>query len=320
MTVARASTRRRRAAPVFVAVVVTASSCGTRAPSDAAPAATAVPVAVTTVQLDLVDTTRPTAATDGVPAAPTRTLPTTVYLPPPGNSPAPLVVLAHGAAGAPEKFTELASYWAAHGYVVAVPRFPLTNDRVQTVVIGDFPEQARDVRFVIDEVLARAMALDGELAGRVDPAHIGLFGLSLGSLTVWSAALDPPGDRRVDALIQSDGSTLVAEERIGAVPFPVFVAHSDVDPIFPYADTVGRYDLLPDPKYLLTMHGAAHATVGEDTDTPADVAYQEATTAFWDRTLGDRPDAPFPAPIDGVTSFVEGSTPVLPAPTLPGTV
>ena len=172
-------------------------------------------------------------------------------------------------------------------------------------MVADFPEQGRDVRFVIAEVLARSAA-GGELAGRVDSNRLGLFGLSLGSLTVWSAALASPPDERVDALVQSDGVTLVADDRIGTVGFPVLVAHSDVDLVFPYADVLSRYDALPGPKYLLTLHGAAHAAVAENTDTPADVAYQLATTAFWDRTLGGRPDAPFPAPVEGVTSFVDG--------------
>jgi hypothetical protein len=65
------------------------------------------------------------------------------------------------------------------------------------------------------------------------------------------------------------------------------------------------------------LHGAAHATVAEDTDTPADEVFQQATTAFWDRTLGDRPDVPFPPSIAGVASFVEGARP-MPS-TLPAT-
>ena len=184
------------------------------------------------MQLELVDTTRPTAATTGVPAATSRTLPTTVYLPP-TTDPAPLIVLAHGASGAPEKFTDLATYWAEHGYVVVVPRFPLTNDQVPEPVLGDFAEQGRDVRFVIDEVVAASARPTGQLAGRVDPERIGLFGLSLGSLTVWSEVFDDPSDPPIDALIQSDGTTLAEPEQIATVTFPVLVAHSDVDPDLP---------------------------------------------------------------------------------------
>lgn len=113
-----------------------------------------------------------------------------------------------------------------------------------------------------------------------------------GALTVWSAALAAPPDERIDALIQSDGATLADD--VGAVPFPVLVPHSAVDPIFPYADVVARYDELPGPKYLLTLVGAAHATVGEDTATPADAIYREATLAFLNRPLrgGRGPGAP----------------------------
>ena len=262
------------------------------------------------VHLDLVDDSRPTAAGPGVPASPTRSLPTTVYLPA-SDTPAPLIVLAHGAAGAPEKFTELAAAWAGAGYVVAAPRFPLTNEDVQPPVIADLGEQSADVRFVLDEVLARSGDPAGDLAGRVDPEHIGLYGMSLGSLTVWGAAIGPVPD--IDALVQSDGATLVDD--VAAVPFPVFVAHSDVDPVFAYADVVADYDELPEPKYLLTLHGAGHATVGEDTVTAADEMYRQATTAFWDRTLRGDVTAPFPESIEGVATLVAGARPDV----LPGT-
>lgn len=280
-------------------------------PLPGVPVATSAQPAVSIVELDLVDATRPTAGTSGVAALPSRSLPTTVYLPP-GDGAAPLIVLAHGASGAPDRFRDLATAWARAGYVVAAPRFPLTNEDVSPPVVADFPEQGRDVQFVIDEMVARsAAAAGGELAGRVDGERIGLFGLSLGALTVWSAIAEPAG-ARIDAVIQSDGTTLAADR--GAVAVPVFVAHSDVDPIFPYDDVVAAYDQLPTPKFLLTLPGAAHAVVGEDTVTPADELYRQATTAFWDRTLAGRPDAPFPASVEGVAVLVEGDRP----PALPG--
>jgi dienelactone hydrolase len=249
------------------------------------------------VRIDLVDPSRPTAAGPGVAASTTRALPTTVHLPT-ATDPAPLIVLAHGAAGGPEKFGELAAAWADAGYVVAAPRFPLTNQDVLPPVIGDLGEQSNDVRFVIDALTT------GALADRIDAERIGLFGLSLGALTVWGEALGPVPDGRIDALIQSDGATLVDD--VATVPFPVLVAHSDIDPIFPYGDVVADYDALPGPKYLLTLHGAVHATVGEDTVTAADVAYRQATTAFWDRTLRGLA-TPLPDSIEGVATVVEGT-------------
>lgn len=228
-----------------------------------------------------------------------------MYLPA-DERPAPLVVLAHGIGGAPEKFTALASYWSAAGYVVAVPRFPLSNHDVPQPFVGDIVEQGRDVSFVIDRVLALNADPSGELGGRVNPERIGLFGLSLGALTVWTTLFGPCcGDHRVDALIQSDGAIPFPIERLAEVTFPVLIAHSDVDRIFPYELTRAEFDALPAPRYLMTLHGALHAAVAEDTVTPADLALQQATTVFWDRHLRDRPATEFPATvqIEGVTSF-----------------
>ena len=68
----------RRAAAPLLAVAVLTASC--RLPG----AVAAPPIAdgVTVLSLDLVDTTRPTAAGPGVPAAAARSLPTTVHLRP----------------------------------------------------------------------------------------------------------------------------------------------------------------------------------------------------------------------------------------------
>ncbi len=231
-------------------------------------------------------------------------MPTAVYLPPTTN-PAPLIVLAHGFGGHPDKFTELARGWANSGYVVAVPRFPLSNDRIPNPVVTDIEGQAGDVSFVIDEMLARNEG-NGRLAGRIDPERIGLFGLSLGSLTVWNTVLgDCCGDDRIDALIQSDGFFPFPDALLSTVPFPVMFAHSDTDTAFDYGLVRDEYETIGDSAVMLTLHDALHATVGENTDTPADTAYQDATTVFWDRTLGGTPDEAYPAGVDvpGVTTL-----------------
>jgi hypothetical protein len=71
---------------------------------------------------------------------------------------------------------------------------------------------------------------------------------------------------------------------------------------------IPQYQAIPTTKYMLIMHGAVHATVAENTATRADEAYRVATTVFWDRHLGSKPNEPFPDSIiiDGVTTFVEG--------------
>jgi dienelactone hydrolase len=240
---------------------------------------------------------------------------TVVYLPP-TSGPAPLVILAHGFNGHPRLFTDLARRWAAAGYVVGVPRFPVTNDEfperdpaLYTARVADLGAQAGDVAFVVAELRAANADATSDLAGRLDPERLGLYGLSLGALTVWSAA--QRGELcagEVDALIQSDGAFPGDEGGLPDVDLPVLIAHSDVDPVFPAEAVLREFAALPHPKFLLVLHGADHAAVGENTPTPADEAYRVATTVFWSRYLSGV-DKPFPESVlvDGVTTFVDGS-------------
>jgi len=101
------------------------------------------------------------------------------------QGPFPLIVFAHGFAGHPDKFTKLFAAWAAGGYVVAAPAFPLTNDHV-TIDGGDAVNQPADVSFVLDEVLALGKRRGSRLFHAVKRSRIGAAGLSLGGVTTYS--------------------------------------------------------------------------------------------------------------------------------------
>ena len=132
------------------------------------------------VELDLVDTSRATPTIGRFGGAPRRDLPTTVYLPA-GEVAAPLILLAHGFNGHPRKFTTLAGHWAAAGYVVAVPRFPVSSDdfavldpAVFDARIADLPEQAIDVTFVVEAVRKAAWVASWRVASiSIDSASTG---------------------------------------------------------------------------------------------------------------------------------------------------
>lgn len=293
---------------LVVAAIVTASAGAPR------PVAADEPI-VDVELIQLVDNSRPTPAIGDYGGAPARDLQTTVWLPA-TTDPAPLILLAHGFNGHPRKFTDLARYWADAGYVVAVPRFPVTNDEFPEIDpafdnarIADLAAQADDVVFVIEELHAASSNPTSPIAGRIDPDHLGLYGLSLGALTTWSAAGRPELDGQIDALVQSDGGYPGDRSALADVTFPVLLAHSDDDPLFAAENTLREFATLPSPKFLLVLHGADHAAVGENTPTAADAAYRIATTVFWDRYVAGREDAEFPPSIviDGVTSFVDGS-------------
>jgi dienelactone hydrolase len=147
------------------------------------------------------------------------------------------------------------------------------------------------------------------IAGRIDPDRLGLYGMSIGALTVWAAAERDALAGDVDALVQSDGGYPGDAASLVDVGFPVMIAHSDADPIFPPEARLREFGELPAPKFLLVMLGAGHADVPENTATPADEPYRVATTVFWDRYVAGREETEFPPSIviDGVTTFVDGS-------------
>src|SRR5829696_5083943 len=146
-----------------------------------------------------VDPSRRTESASGQGNAPTRTLVTVIRYPQ-GDGPFPLIVLAHGQTGHPNKFTQLTTAWASAGFVVAAPVFPLTSNQTTFETDGDYVNQPADVSFVIDQLVARGDDHNGPLAGRVDKAHIGVAGLSLGGATVYGFAFDNCcRDERIDA-------------------------------------------------------------------------------------------------------------------------
>ena len=159
-----------------------------RCPADATTAAFLAPGphAVGVRSLTLVDSTRETPAHAGLPALPSRTLPTQVWYPADGpagaapvanaplaaGGPFPLVASSHGFGELNVGEAYLAIALARRGFVVAAPTFPLTNLTAPGGLdLVDAANQPADVRFVIDQMLALSDG-DSWLAGGDRPqAH-----------------------------------------------------------------------------------------------------------------------------------------------------
>lgn len=258
--------------------------------ASAATTAVAASTDVATATLDLVDESRPTPAGAETPAADTRTLTTSVWYPG-GAGPYPLIVFAHGLDGEPAKFSELFEAWAAAGFVVVAPAFPLTNHQVPSAWsnFADVANQPADMSFVTDQVLAANDDPGSPLAGRIDPERIGFGGLSLGGATTYLAGLnEATRDPRVDAAMVLDGvaghddATGTFLEPSGV---PALIAHCDGDPLASLTVAQDAYALIIPPKYLVTLHGVCHAEAFEDTPHPLDEAGTVITTAFWQAWL-----------------------------------
>ena len=231
------------------------------------------------VQLPLEDTSRPAVDPISVRSAPTRQLPTELYLPT-GSGPRPLIVFAHGYDGDPAKFSQLFEHWAKAGFAVAAPRFPITYTGASAGPIaraGDLEQQPVDMRFVLDRVLASTYA------GRIDRTRIGVAGLSLGGGTTWGLITDRRfRDPRLKAAIVMDGSRFwLGEDTYVPNKVPLMIFHIRTDIALPFAAARTAYAHAKPPKYFVTIFQGVHPEPFENTPSTADDMVRESTVTFW---------------------------------------
>jgi predicted dienelactone hydrolase len=285
--------KRRSATLVGVLSIAALSLAGMQ--GVAAPAPTPKAGSVEVFDLTYVDTHRASSATSKQPAADSRTLVTTIELPErSAKKPAPLIVLAHGSGGNPNKFTELIGGWAAAGYVVAAPLFPRSSD-VGGNLTSDVVNQPADVSFVIDRLLHDNKDRKSPLYRRIDPRHIGLAGLSAGGFTAYGLVFNTCcRDPRIKATIIMSG---IPGPFPGGTydytgkPVPVLLLHGDRDELNLFPLSVNTYPKLAPPKWFVALHGSGHSSPYENSPDPNDDVVRATTLPFWDRYLRGKDDA-----------------------------
>ena len=296
---------------------------------------------VATTTMTFVDTSRSTPSWDAMPGKPSRTLVTTIWYPArasgsvaaAGNGPYPLIVFAHGLGASPQDYQQLLTAWAAAGYVVAAPLFPLSSSQTPGGPDGgDIGNQPGDMSFVIDQVLHASAAPNGPLSGLVDPNEIGAAGHSNGAITTLGLVANSCClDTRIKAAVVMAGTT----EGLGRGSYdlakaPPLLVVSDVhDGLVPYADAVAVFNQARGPKALLTLdwdsssdntgstaHMAASGVVG-----PTSVPVVKSTTAFFNSFLKHEHGALNAVSADGRsslsvvhTAWTSGSPATLPLP------
>ena len=233
--------------------------------------------AVGVVTDTFVDATRSTVAWGPDPVEPSRTLVTTVWYPATGSptrpprpgaapdrSPGgyPLIVFAHGLGSDPLQYEKLLTYWAAAGFVVAAPRFPLTSDRTPGGPdAGDVVNQPGDMSFVITSVLRTSARAGGVLSGMVDPAEVGAAGHSNGAITTLGLIANSCcRDRRVKAAVVMAGDDVAfpgGTYDLADAP-PLLLVHGTADELLPYSLAVGMFNGARGPKGLVTIDGGGH--------------------------------------------------------------
>jgi acetyl esterase/lipase len=238
------------------------------------------------VTLRLVDPSRPTVS-QGRMVSSSRTLTTPVWFPSRSGR-WPLVVFAHGFQVGPAPYTALLEAWAAHGYVVAAPEFPLTDQAVAGPNLdeSDLQNQPADVRFVTDQLLSPS----SPLAARIDPARVAVAGHSDGAETALAASTDPvpAGEPPYRAVMVLSGQPVP-----GAADHnpPILVAQGDADTINPPDLGYATWDQAAAPRFLLVMHGAGHLPAYQ-AGTVWFPAMERVTEAFLDVFVaGDEPSS-----------------------------
>ena len=228
----------------------------TVAPGTAAP--TARPNVLAALTIPLVDTSRSTVA-NGQLVSTSRRLTTLVWHPA-GGGRRPLVVFAHGFRVGPTPYEHLCRAWAAAGYVVAAPEFPLTDAAVAGPNLdeNDLANQPADVRFIVASLLAPS----SPVAGSIDPERVAVAGHSDGAVTALAMADDAAVRPR--AVIVLSGGPI---GRALAHNPPILVAHGDQDTVDPpdQGQAVSRPGVSA-PRFLLhRLGGAISPLPAEDT-------------------------------------------------------
>ena len=217
------------------------------------------PFAVQSLELEWVDSARPTAKNGDYAGSPERHLPVALWYPVAASGRHPLLVYSHGFMSNRYGGRYLAEHMASYGYVVVAADYPLSHFGAPGgPFAGDVVNQPGDVSFLID----RALALAGDerpFEGEIDTARIGTFGLSLGGLTTSLVAFHPQmRDTRLRAALSIAGPGVMFTER--------FYSNADL----PYlmiggtADAMIDYDLNAATLPARIRHGGlvtiAHAT------------------------------------------------------------
>ena len=236
--------------------------------------------------LHLVDKSRKIRLPDGREVS--RPVTTYLWYPPSADhAPWPLVVFGHGFATTPFRYRRLLRAWAAAGYVVAAPLFPLGNAHVPGGPDeSDIVNQPRDIGFVISRLLAASASPASPLHGLVDGARIAVAGQSDGAETAFATAFQRPWhDRRVRAAVILSGAELGGHVRLVSHTTPLLAVQGTADRINPPIYTDELFRAVRRPKFLLLLRHAGH--LGPYTVPGARLAAVERVSiAFLDHYLG----------------------------------
>jgi dienelactone hydrolase len=274
--------------------------------------------AVGTSQATYVDSSRSTSANGDFAGASTRTIPVEFFYPAQGatgsgstadatpdksHGPYPLLLFSHGYAVTPEFYQPLLERWAAAGYVVAAPVYPILSGTPGGASHTDYEQTFDDARFVISQVLA--LPASEPLAGLVDPARIAAAGHSDGEVIAFAQGqLVCCRDQRVKAVLAMAGDLSNSNNpNVRNSGVPILHVMETEDEYDPYQHSID-WDRanLDAPRWMLSLPGSSHVPPYTQPGNAAFELVSAATIDFFDGTLKGDPEQ-----LDAMAKLVDGS-------------
>ena len=265
-----------------------------------------------------VDDTRSTSANGDFGGAANRTIPVEFWYPavgaagggavadaPPDRArgPYPLVLFSHGYAVTPDFYRPLLERWAAAGYVVAAPVYPILSGTPGGASHTDYEKTFDDARFVISHVLA--LPASDAFGGLVDPERIAAAGHSDGEVVAFAEGLlECCRDQRVLSVIAMAGDLSNANNpHVRDAGMPILHVMDTEDEYDPYQHSID-WDRanLDAPRWLLSLLGASHVPPYTQPGDPAFEVVSASTIAFLDGTLKGHPER-----LDAIASTADAS-------------
>jgi fermentation-respiration switch protein FrsA (DUF1100 family) len=287
----------------------------TTTPGTVAPVTTTVPTlaldrghGVGVSETTFVDPSRRTPAVGSFSGSSDRTFPVTVWYPAGGDpdappqrdappdradGPYPLVVFAHGFAVTPAFYVELLRRWAAAGYVVAAPTYPILSGVPAGPSHDGYEETFADTQFVITQIQRAAAEGAAPFAGLLAPGRIAVAGHSDGEVIAFGLGfLRCCRDGRVSSVIAMAGDlSNIANPLQPHNGVPVLHILEDHDEFDPYAPSI-EWDRenLTAPKWSMTLLNGTHAPPYTRPSDPYFPIVVDATVAFLDATVKGHPE------------------------------
>ena len=279
---------------------------GSASPLDGGAASIGQAYRVASLSETFVDTSRATPSNGTYPGSSQRVLPTLVLYPKlreGEHEHFPLIVFSHGFTASGPAYRSVLKPWVSHGYVVAAPTFPLSSGRAPGgPTILDYPNQPRDVSFVITQLIRLDHTMGSPLHSLIDPRSVGVAGHSLGAITTLGVADNSCcEDPRIDAAVSIAGIELPFPDGtfFNSHTSPLLLIHGTADHTVPYAASQALFADARFPTFFLTLVGAPHTAFFD----PWGPVITDTVLAFFDRYLKHS---------SGVHQIVESGT-------LPGT-